>query len=189
MPQMHPSRRCAMRILRGKCGSRWGDGVGEATMRRWWKALAIVAGGMLTLGGLLSPAPAQFPHDHGPSGGLFSGGPPPAPPKEDPFSIKDDGRPNAFTTLLDVRRKTNYEPIFPHFAVLRNPFSLGIFNRTPTAALPAEWPNPAQQSSDPVSPWTVREEGMPNGFTELCDPRPRHFGHIFHRTRLLFTEM
>jgi hypothetical protein len=180
-------------VFRARSGVRgWGDRAGEANMRRWRTALAIMTGILLSLGGAPSFAQAQFSFGAGrdPSGlDPNCPAPPHAPPKESPFSMTDSGQPNAFTSLLDVRQR-RFDPVFMHFnRTYRGGILPGIFHRTPTAATPADFPNPMQASTEPVSPWTVREEGMPNGFTELCDPKPRPGMHFLHGTRLLFTEM
>jgi Putative beta barrel porin-7 (BBP7) len=88
-------------------------------MRKWWKNMGVLTGGLVGLGGLLSPAHAQFvPGPSGPGGsggpgmpisGMFAGDPQPAPgadfpnaappstePKS-PFELTSDG-PNAFTS-------------------------------------------------------------------------------------------
>jgi hypothetical protein len=36
---------------------------------------------------------------------------------------------------------------------------------------PAEFPNPGIPSQEPVSPFSLRDDGAPNAFTELCDNR------------------
>jgi hypothetical protein len=48
----------------------------------------------------------------------------------------------------------------------------GAFGAPPMGA-PAEFPNPAQPSQEPVSPFSIKDEGMPNAFSELIDPRCR----------------
>ncbi|HZZ80339.1 MAG TPA: BBP7 family outer membrane beta-barrel protein [Gemmataceae bacterium] len=42
----------------------------------------------------------------------------------------------------------------------------------PPPGVPADFPNPAAPSQEPVSPFTIKDEGMPNAFTE-CETRPR----------------
>jgi hypothetical protein len=50
----------------------------------------------------------------------------------------------------------------------------GAFSGNPNlAGRSAEFPNPAQPSQEPASPFSIRDDGMPNAFTELIDPRPR----------------
>ena len=48
----------------------------------------------------------------------------------------------------------------------------GVFGG-PAPGMPAEFPNPAQPSQEPASPFSIKDEGMPNAFTDLVDPRPR----------------
>jgi hypothetical protein len=88
-------------------------------MRKWWKRAGIVAGGLLGLGQLLAPAQAQFPGMGGPalrpvSGVFANDAPPPVAPdfpneapcppgaadeKASPFSLKENGMPNAFNDV------------------------------------------------------------------------------------------
>jgi hypothetical protein len=50
----------------------------------------------------------------------------------------------------------------------------GAFAGNPNlAGGPAGFPNAAQLSQDPASPFSMRDDGTPNAFTELIDPRPR----------------
>ncbi len=50
----------------------------------------------------------------------------------------------------------------------------GAFSGNPLAGgVPAEFPNPAQRSPEPVSPFTIPNDGIPGAFTEQLDPRPR----------------
>lgn len=41
----------------------------------------------------------------------------------------------------------------------------------PNFAMPAEFPNPAVPNSEPVSPFSIKDEGFGGAFTELVDPR------------------
>lgn len=76
-------------------------------MRKRWKQWAMVASGLLGLGGLAAPAHAQFMPPAGPPPSFGSDPQMPVPPdfpnpgaapKEDsPFSLRDEGRGNAFT--------------------------------------------------------------------------------------------
>jgi Putative beta barrel porin-7 (BBP7) len=84
-------------------------------MRMWFKTIGVLAGGLLGLGGLQGAARAQFggppPAVRPASGALFANDPmPPTPPEfpnpgsggsepVSPFSVKDEGMPNAFTCL------------------------------------------------------------------------------------------
>src|SRR6266436_2927623 len=91
--------------------ARRADLVGEAAMRKWWKKIGVLAGGLMGLAGLLSPVHAQhgLPGGDGFPGGVFPGAPQPppgpdfpnpsAPPSEpvSPFSLTNDGSPNAWT--------------------------------------------------------------------------------------------
>lgn len=45
----------------------------------------------------------------------------------------------------------------------------------PPPGVPADFPNPAQPSKEPVSPFTIKDEGMPNAFTD-CETPPRRTG-------------
>src|ERR1051325_11462602 len=139
-------------------------------MRRWWKTLAVLAGGVLCLGGFLSSAHAQ-----GPLAGLFhkapDGGHGKGPPDE-PFTLTDRGEPNAFTTLMDVRPRYQAPALSRSLRCNLDSLRPGIIFPTITPAVPADFPNPACPSNEPVPPWSVREEGMPNAFNELAGPRP-----------------
>ncbi len=79
-------------------------------MRKWCKNLGVLAGSLLGLGGLLGPAHAQFGAGLPSGPGIFAddphqGTPPDFPnpgtggseQKVSPFSLRDDGAPNAFT--------------------------------------------------------------------------------------------
>jgi hypothetical protein len=84
-------------------------------MRKWWKNMGVLAGGLVGLGGLLAPVHAQFPGMAGPGGppsGMFAGDPqgapgpqgpdfpnaaPPSTEPVSPFSLTNDGAPNAWT--------------------------------------------------------------------------------------------
>lgn len=98
-------------------------------MRKWWKRVGIVTGGLLGLGTLGTPAAhAQFS---------------PLPPGN------------------------------------------GIFAADPQAPCPPEFPNPGKPGSEPVSPFSVKDEGMPNAFTELeCPPGCNPY-HLTLRTEYL----
>ena len=77
-------------------------------MRKWWKKIEVLAGGLMGLAGLVSQIHAQSGMP-GPDGGVFPGAPQPppgpdfpnasAPPSEpvSPFSLTNDGSPNAWT--------------------------------------------------------------------------------------------
>ncbi len=153
-------------------------------MRSRWKKLCLWAASVLSLTLAVGPVRAQF-------GSL----PPPAAepgpgPTEPPFSMRDDGRPNAFTNLMDVRTK-NSEPYLPTF-IRRGVDRIrpGLIFPVLTPARAAEFPNPAQESNEPVSPFMTREEGVSNAFTELRDPRWRGpISNAIGGTRLLFTEL
>jgi hypothetical protein len=80
-------------------------------MRKWSKKIGVVAGGLIGLGGLLNPVAAQFGAPAPQGGGMFAGDPQPPMPADfpnparggsepiSPFSLRDDGAPNAFTVL------------------------------------------------------------------------------------------
>jgi hypothetical protein len=82
-------------------------------MRKWWKKIGVLAGGFLGLGGTLSTAHAQFGPLPAPAIRPVSSAVEPTPyippqfpepghaPSEpvSPFSLRDDGAPNAFTDL------------------------------------------------------------------------------------------
>ncbi len=150
-------------------------------MRTWRKTLGLFAGGLISLGSL-SPAFAQFP------GGDMGGGGPSQPPAEpaSPFVMKDEGAPNAFTDLLGVRARQS--PGFTPFAERFRNLLPGFLLPRPTPGVPADFPNPAQASSEPVSPFTVQEGGMQNGFTEMTDPHPRPFLQSLGASSLLIPE-
>ncbi len=166
-------------------------------MRSRWKKLCQWAISVLSLTIAPMSAQAQF----GLGGGAYSqlpptpavslrGEAPPGPNDPPPFTMKDDGRPNAFTSVMDVQSRDSL-PVFPSF------FRSGIDRLRPgilfpilTPARTAEFPNPAQESNEPVSPFTMREEGAANAFTNLKDPRWRGpVTHTLNGTRLLFTEL
>jgi hypothetical protein len=87
-------------------------------MRKWWKQMGVLTGGLVGLGGLLAPVHAQFPGMPGPGGpggpgaplsSMFAGAPEPptgpdfpngAPPSPEggvsPFSLSNEG-PGAFS--------------------------------------------------------------------------------------------
>jgi hypothetical protein len=124
-------------------------------MRRWWKSLGLLAGGLVGLGGILSSASGQYPppgaggYGMPPGGGMV--GPPPgmgmpgmamAPPGMMPPGM---GMPTGGAPMGGP----------PPGAFGGNP-NLG--------GRPAEFPNPAQPSQEPSSPFTLKEDGMPNAF-------------------------
>jgi len=41
----------------------------------------------------------------------------------------------------------------------------------PPGMMPAEFPNAPQPSGEPASPFSIKDEGMPNAFSDLVDPR------------------
>ena len=48
----------------------------------------------------------------------------------------------------------------------------GAFGGNPNQpSAPADFPNSARPSQEPVSPFSIKDEGMPNAFSELVDPR------------------
>jgi hypothetical protein len=89
-------------------GERRAVQVGEAAMRKWFKKVGVLGGCLLGLGGLSNAAHAQFGFGPPPGGGIFADNPhPPTPPDFpnaghpgsepcSPFSMKDEGSPNAF---------------------------------------------------------------------------------------------
>ncbi len=95
-------------------------------MRKWWKRGGIVTGGLLGLGSLLAsaqPAWAQF-SSLPPGNGIFAADPQPPVPAEfpnpgkpgtepvSPFSVKDEGMPNAFTILESPLAQNPYNLTF-----------------------------------------------------------------------------
>ena len=113
-------------------------------MRRWWKSLGLLAGGLVSLGGIASFAIAQFP-----------------PARPGGFGIPTSGgmMPSGMG-MVPAADMTGLPP--------------GAFGGNPNlVGRPAEFPNPAQPSQEPASPFSIRDDGMPNAFTELIDPRPR----------------
>jgi hypothetical protein len=46
----------------------------------------------------------------------------------------------------------------------------GMFAADPQPPMPAEFPNPAKGGGEPVSPFSIRDEGMPNAFTCMDAP-------------------
>lgn len=160
-------------------------------MARWRQKLCWMVGGLLSWGVVLSTAHAQFP----PPGGFgpppgYTGAPEGPGPKESPFTMKDDGAPGAFTSMMDVRTNTHM-PVMP--GGVRRYFASwfpGVFTPAPRLALPAEFPNPSQTPDDAVSAWSVRQEGFGNGFTDLVDPYPPGpLGRLMGGTKLLYTEL
>ncbi|MSU78745.1 MAG: hypothetical protein EXS16_11710 [Gemmataceae bacterium] len=166
-------------------------------MRSRWKKLCQWAISILSLAFAPMSAQAQF----GLGGGTYSqlpptpahslrGEAPPGPNDPPPFTMKDDGRPNAFTSVMDVQSHDSL-PLFPPF------FKRGVDRLRPgiifpilTPARTAEFPNPAEESNEPVSPFSMREEGVANAFTKLKDPRWRGPAtQALHGTRSLFTEL
>jgi hypothetical protein len=49
----------------------------------------------------------------------------------------------------------------------------GAFGGGPPPGMPADFPNAAQPSQEPVSPFTIKDEGMPNAFTDRETPPRR----------------
>jgi hypothetical protein len=141
---------CPKRIIaksaRRQCGR---AEVGEASMRNWLKSLGLAAA---ALGICVTSASAQFGPPGGgmmppPGGGMM--GPPPgggmmAPP------------PGAFGMTS-----------MPPGGGMMAP---GAFNGAPPMGAPADFPNPAQPSQEPVSPFSMRDDGAPNAFTTLSEP-------------------
>ncbi len=152
-------------------------------MGSWWKILVVLTGGIICMGGFLASTHAQ-----GPLANLFQKGPDKKGPPQEDFTLPDRGEPNAFTTLMDVRPRHS-GPITPPGLRFWSSLRPGIFAPTITPAVPAEFPNAASPSTDPISPWTERSEGMPNAWNELADPRPRPLMGTFHGARRLVTEM
>ena len=156
-------------------------------MARWWKILAVLAGGIVCFGGLLSSADAQ-----GPLAGFFQKSPDSGkgkgPPEQD-FTLTDRGEPNAFTSVMDIRPRYSTPAVGRSMRYGLDSLRPGIIFPTVTPAVAADFPNPACASNEPVSPWTMRDEGMPNAFNELEDPRPRPLMRFWHGQRRLATEM
>ena len=49
----------------------------------------------------------------------------------------------------------------------------GAFAGNPSlAGMPADFPNAGVPSKEPAAPFSIKDEGMPNAFTELVDRRP-----------------
>jgi hypothetical protein len=152
-------------------------------MRSWVKALGLFAGGLAALGGSLPAAHAQFP-----PGGMGMPCPDCAPQqpqgnpqeKENPFTLTNDGTPNAFSDLYGIRSRMTPDPMRHHW--------LGLFHHAPAAGIPADFPNAAVPSCEAASPFTVQEGGMQNGFTELAPACPPSHGWL-HAPRLLVPEM
>ena len=111
-------------------------------MRRWWKSVGLLAGGLVGLGGILSSASAQFPPPGSggfgmpPGGGMM--GPPPGMVQGRPTSMGMP--PSAFGGPPDM------------------------------GGQPAEFPNAGKPSSEPTSPFSLKDEGAPNAFN--CDQYP-----------------
>lgn len=132
-------------------------------MRSWWKTCGIVAGGLAYLGGILSSASAQFP----PPGGGF--GPPPgggfvAPPPGFGMPPGAGGMPPGAGMMM------------PPGAGMPQPNGNGIppgaFSGNPAlTGQPADFPNAAVPSQEPTTPFSIKDDGMPNAFSELIDPR------------------
>src|ERR1043165_2274564 len=50
----------------------------------------------------------------------------------------------------------------------------GAFGGNPAlGGMPADFPNPGVPSKEPVSPFSIKDDGLPNAFSILNDPRPR----------------
>jgi Putative beta barrel porin-7 (BBP7) len=141
---------CGAWALWGKAGGWEGASPkGETTMRSWWKRLRLMAGSLAFLGGMLSSAQGQFPSAPGgggygmPPGGMVSM--PPSgygmPPGAGPGMAGGGMPPGAFGG---------------------NPSMMSV---------PPDFPNPAKASPEPVSPFSIKDEGMPNAFSSLVDPR------------------
>jgi len=47
----------------------------------------------------------------------------------------------------------------------------GAFGHPGATGIPADFPNPGMPSQEKVSPFSIKDEGMPNAFSELVDPR------------------
>jgi Putative beta barrel porin-7 (BBP7) len=121
-------------------------------MRKWWKRLGLVAATLGTCAGFVS---AQFP----PGGGMM--GPPPGGGMMGPPPGMMGGPPPGSGAMQG--------PPPGAFGGMPGAFGQGAM---PTGG-PAEFPNPAPPSQEPVSPFAVKDEGMPNAFSELNDPRRR----------------
>lgn len=115
-------------------------------MRSWWKSIGRLAAGLASLGAMVHSAAAQFPPPGGgygiPPGGGMMGGMPPG----GGYGMPPGRAP------MDCP---------PPGAFAGNP-NLG--------GRPAEFPNPGQPSQEPVSPFSIKDEGAPNAFN--CELPP-----------------
>ena len=140
-------------------------------MRTWRKTLGMVAGGLVGLGGCIASAAAQYPSAGGmppgmgmpPGAGMPmqpSAGMPPYMGMPPGMGMPGAGMPQGMQ--------------LPQAGGMEMPqgggMGPGAFCPTPGGP-PADFPNNAQPSQEPASPFSLKEEGMPNAFSELCDPR------------------
>ena len=72
-------------------------------MRKWWKKLGFIAGGLVSLGGLAAPAQAQFPGSIGGGSAMVD------PMAAGPVTLPNDGSPNAFNDWDPA--KTWHQPV------------------------------------------------------------------------------
>ncbi len=164
-------------------------------MRSGWKKLCQLAISVLSLTFAPMAAQAQF----GLGGGAFSQLPPPpaqslrgmeSGPKDPPFTMRDDGRPNAFTNLMDVQTRDSLPILPPFFKRSADRLRPGIIYPVLTPGRSAEFPNPGTLTDEPATAFTTREEGVANAFTEVRDARWNGpFTRTLQGTRLLFTEL
>jgi hypothetical protein len=93
-------------------------------MRKWWKKVGMLAGSLLGIGGILAPVQAQFGPIQRTGGGVFAGEPDPGTPADfpnpgkkgydpvSPFSLRDDGAPNAFSEIEGQAPWRTYNLVF-----------------------------------------------------------------------------
>jgi hypothetical protein len=149
-------------------------------MRSWVKQIGVWAGGLLGLGGLYAPAQAQFgPMPHG--NGVFAADPQPATPAEfpnpahqpptdkvSPFSLRDDGAPNAFTEL-DCPPPTVYYNL-----TIRAEW-LGWWVSRYTIPVPLVTTTTTPNAADFTQPLNVGALGQ-SGTVVLLGPGPQSYG-------------
>jgi hypothetical protein len=130
----------------------------------------MVAGGLVGLGGWVSSADAQYP----PPGAIPPGM---GMPGGMPMGMGMPGGGGGGMGMPMGMPGNGYAmpPSMDPSAMPSNSgggFTPGAFGAPPMGA-PADFPNASQPTGEPASPFSIKDEGMPNAFTNLHDPRRR----------------